>query len=293
MRSATSPKRQVETLDVLKLDTYPPNTERGAAGFWKRLSTPGSLELASGGIPGAPTPVGSLKIPYDANRRSNTLSTLRKSSDCFVEAPGAMQVQDLVTGQRRVLVRLVALVELRAHVNQGAPDRPIRQDVVVGPGLDAVLGNTGQVIPRLDLDIAVLVLEGVRRRTDGEGGFESRIHIAVVEIRRSLAPGVSQPRLCALAPGRADVLEEAGAQRRGNGVDVVIEIRAETSYVPGQRTIQAAGEMTRPRRPASNVCAMTCRKLGGSPARFAGKRHGNSGSEHWIPLAVGARLVVA
>src|ERR1700733_10736788 len=47
-----------------------------------------------------------------------------------------------------------------------------------------------------------------------------------------------------------------------------------------------------PRSPASTVCAMTWRKLGGSPARLDGSRHGRNGSEHSISLAVGARLFV-
>ena len=47
-----------------------------------------------------------------------------------------------------------------------------------------------------------------------------------------------------------------------------------------------------PRSPSSTVCAMTCRRVGGSPARLDGSKQGCSGSEHSISLAVGARLLV-
>jgi len=46
-----------------KLILIPPKYARGMAGLWKRLSTRGSLDWASAGMPGAPTPVGSLNKP--------------------------------------------------------------------------------------------------------------------------------------------------------------------------------------------------------------------------------------
>jgi hypothetical protein len=49
-----------------KLTSTPPRNVRGAAGLWKRLFTPGPLVKLPAGIPGAPTPVGSLKMPYVA-----------------------------------------------------------------------------------------------------------------------------------------------------------------------------------------------------------------------------------
>src|SRR5271155_3621086 len=45
-----------------------------------------------------------------------------------------------------------------------------------------------------------------------------------------------------------------------------------------------------PRKPNSDVCATTWCRLGGSPARFVGSRHGVNGLEHSISLAVGVRV---
>src|SRR5215469_13134275 len=60
----------------------PANAWNGAAGLWKRLSTPGPLVTAPGGMPGAPTPVGSLKSPKLAYLRSSRLLIEANSSRC-------------------------------------------------------------------------------------------------------------------------------------------------------------------------------------------------------------------
>jgi hypothetical protein len=49
-----------------KLKRTPPNASKGAAGLKNRLSIPAPLVTPLGGIPGAPTPVGSLRIPQVA-----------------------------------------------------------------------------------------------------------------------------------------------------------------------------------------------------------------------------------
>src|SRR5579864_4178319 len=58
----------------------PADASNGAAGLRNRLSTPGPLVTAVGAIPGAPTPVGSLRMPQVAYLLLNRLLIEAKTS---------------------------------------------------------------------------------------------------------------------------------------------------------------------------------------------------------------------
>ena len=62
------------------------------------------------------------------------------------------------------------------------------------------------------------------------------------------------------------------------------------AQVPGHLAASAAAAVACRASPAPQVCETTCCRFGGSPARFVGSRHGVSGSEHSISLAVGVRV---
>ena len=72
----------------------PPKASKGAAGLKNRLSTPGPLVTPSAGMPGAPMPVGSLKMPQVAYFRLSKLLIDAKTSMC---GTGSYEVCRLTT----------------------------------------------------------------------------------------------------------------------------------------------------------------------------------------------------
>jgi len=109
----------------------------------------------------------------------------------------------------------------------------------------------GKPVARHDLDIAVGVGEGVARRRQGQRRLEGCVDQAVID---EGGPGlvlVGEPGLDPLPPGRADILEEARADRGGDAVDVVVEVGAEQPGVHVNRPGSVAGRVNPPRKPGT------------------------------------------
>jgi hypothetical protein len=83
-----------------------------------------------------------------------------------------------------------------------------------------------------NLNIAVIVLGGIRPRIEQQRRAECGVDIAVLCIRRPLALLISQARFESLAPGGTDILEEAGADRRGDTLNVIFGIGPEYAGIP-------------------------------------------------------------
>src|ERR1700737_3323068 len=82
--------------------------------------------------------------------------------------------------------------------------------------------------------IAVRILKWVGGRMQCQRRAERRVDVAVLAVSRPCRALIVQAGLDALAPGRADVLKEAGADRRCDTVYIVVQIGSEHTRVPGK-----------------------------------------------------------
>src|SRR5215831_6856441 len=122
-----------------------------------------------------------------------------------------MKISNPITREFGVLVGGVAKKELAARVNQIASDLPLVGSGIVNIDFQPILRDAGKLVARPHPDVADSVGEGIIGRAQCKGAHKGGVDETIIDARLPLVVTVAEAGLDPLAPGVADILEEAHA----------------------------------------------------------------------------------